>query len=88
MSNEAQHMLTLTQRQSLSISGISDVGAFNEQEISAVCDGDELIIKGEQLHIEELNIEAGVLDVSGKINSLTYSEKLSTSSFFKRLFGG
>lgn len=88
MSNETQHSLTLNDRNSLTINGISDVDAFNEQEIVAICNGDELFVKGEMLHIDQLSVETGLLCVSGKINSLTYSEKFTSKSVLKRLFGG
>lgn len=88
MEKETQHTITLTNRENLSVTGINDVDAFNEQEIVAVCDIGELIIKGELLHIEELSIETGLLTVSGKISSLSYSEKFTQTSVLKRLFGG
>lgn len=88
MEKETQHTITLTNRANLSVTGINDVDAFNEQEIVAVCDTGELIIKGELLHIEELSIESGLLTVSGKISSLSYSEKFTQTSVLKRLFGG
>lgn len=88
MDKLTQHSLNLVNREQLTISGVTDVGEFNEQEVLAVCDTDELRIKGEQLHIEELSLETGQLAVSGKIVSLTYSQKLSGNSLIKRLFGG
>ncbi|MCM1115161.1 MAG: sporulation protein YabP [Clostridium sp.] len=91
MSNEAQHIehtVSVVDRRRLSLTGITDVDEFNEQEILAVCDLGELSIKGELLHIEELSLETGQLSISGKITSLTYSEKLNSTSLFKRLFGG
>ncbi len=91
MNNELQHTdhtLTLNNRSSLTVTGITDVDEFNEQEILAICDFGELSIKGELLHIEELSVDSGNLVVSGKIISLTYCEKLSGTSVLKRLFGG
>ena len=88
MDISAQHSINLVNRESLTITGVTDVDEFNEQEILAVCEKDELRIKGELLHIEELSIDTGQLVVSGKIVSLTYSEKLSGNSLIKRLFGG
>jgi sporulation protein YabP len=88
MENVAQHTVSLVNRESLTVTGVSDVDEFNEQEILAICDSDELRIKGELLHIEQLSIETGQMVVSGKIISLTYTEKLSGSSLMKRLFGG
>lgn len=80
--------MNLTNRETLSLTGISDVDSFNEEEILAVCSCGELTIKGDMLHIEELNLEGGILTVSGKIVSLTYSEKFTSTSLLKRLFGG
>jgi len=88
MENETQHILTLTNREHLSITGIHDVDAFNEEEIIAICDTGELIIKGQLLHIEELSVDSQILTVTGKISSLSYNEKLTQSSLIKRLFGG
>lgn len=88
MENETQHTLTLTDRSELSLTGINDVDAFNEQEITAICETGELIIKGELLHIEELSLESGIMTVKGKITSLEYNEKFTKTSVLKRLFGG
>lgn len=86
--NVESHCLTLENREKLNLTGVSDVDSFNEQEVIAVCSCGELSIKGEMLHIEELNLETGTVSLSGKISSLTYSEKFSSASLLKRLFGG
>ena len=83
-----EHKLSLMDREKLNLTGVSDVDSFNEQQILAVVPSGELTIRGEMLHIEELNLDSGVMAVSGKIVSLTYSEKFSSSSMLKRLFGG
>lgn len=88
MEREVQHSLSLTNRENLSVTGVKDVDAFNEQEILVICDFGELNIKGELLHVEELSVESGLLTVSGKITSLVYSEKITSTSIFKKLFGG
>ena len=88
MENEVQHSLSLVNRERLSVTGVNDVDAFNEQEILVICDCGELNIKGELLHVEELSLESGFLTVSGKISSISYSEKITSSSILKRLFGG
>lgn len=88
MENTAEHSLNLINRQTLTLTGVNDVDSFNEEEIIAVCSCGELCIKGDLLHIEELNLESGTLSLSGKIVSLTYSEKFTSTSLLKRLFGG
>lgn len=86
--NIARHCLKLENRENLNLTGISDVDSFNEEEVVAICSCGELTIKGEMLHIEELNLESGTVSLSGKVTSLTYSEKFSSTSLLKRLFGG
>ena len=85
---DMNHLLTLENREHLTLTGISDVDSFNEEEINAISPCGELTIKGELLHIEELDLEAGTVSVSGKVTSLLYSEKFSSTSLLKRLFGG
>ncbi len=86
--NVVRHCLTLENRENLTLSGVSDVDSFNEEEVVAICSCGELTIKGEMLHIEQLNLEEGTVTLSGKVTSLIYSEKFSSASLLKRLFGG
>ena len=88
MENETQHTINLINRESLSATGVKDVDTFNEQEISAVWDNCKLVIKGDKLHIDQLSTDTGVLNVTGRISSLSYVEKVTSNSLIKRLFGG
>lgn len=88
MENTDAHILSLSNREKLNITAVNDVDSFNEEEIVAICSCGQLNIKGDMLHIEELNLETGILVVSGKISSLTYTEKFNSTSLLKRLFGG
>ena len=48
---------------------------------------EELMIKGEGLHINKLSLETGELTLDGEIASLTYTENRSSNgSFFSKLF--
>ena len=49
---DMNHLLTLENREHLTLTGISDVDSFNEEEINAISPCGELTIKGELLHIE------------------------------------
>ena len=81
-----QHTLKIDNREILEMSGIKDVGAFNEEQINAVSTMGDIIIKGSSLHVDELNLETGVLRVSGKIGAFAYSDKSSSKSILGRLF--
>ena len=85
--DNTRHSVTINDCQQMTLTAIKDVDAFNEQEITAVCDWGEISIKGDLLHIEELSLESGFMSISGKIKSVSYTEKLSQSSVFKKLFG-
>ena len=82
----ARHTLKLENRETLEISGIKDVGAFNEEQVNAVSSYGDIIIKGSSLHVDELNLDSGVLKISGKIEAFVYNDKINAKSFFGRLF--
>lgn len=68
-----EHSLTLDNRQSLSLTGVTNVVSFGEKEIVLdTCQG-PLILSGEDLHITQLSLEEGKLSVQGqKVVSLEY----------------
>ncbi len=84
--NFDKHNLLLENRQSLEMTGIKNVDAFNEEEIVAVCDYGQLLIKGEKLHVEVLDLTTGDLKIVGKITALVYSERTEVKGFFKKVF--
>ena len=81
-----KHTLTLENREVMSVTGIKDVGAFNEEEICASSDCGEIIIKGNSLHVDELNLDTGILKVSGKIGAFVYNDKVAGKGFWGKVF--
>lgn len=82
------HDVTLENRKNLILSGIIDVGNFDDKLITAFTDSEQLDIKGEKLNIKKLNLELGDLQVEGKISALIYKEKSCNSQkgFFSKIF--
>ncbi len=80
--------LLLDNRERLSVSGVTDVESFNEENIIAVTDLGVLIIRGMNLHINKLNLDSNELVVEGDIFSLEYSdgENTKSKSFFGKMF--
>lgn len=77
----------LEDRKKLSVSGVSDVGSFDEQNVTAVTGMGELTVRGEGLHITKLSLDTGELCVEGRISSLSYAEVLpDKGGFFSRVF--
>lgn len=80
------HTLKLEAQKRLTMSGVTDVDAFNETEIRAVTDSSSLLIKGEDLHIESLDLSVGELIVTGVVYALVYSSSSHQKGVFKRIF--
>lgn len=68
------HLLSLSERRSLSVSGVKDVDSFDDNTVIVYTEQGELTVKGSSLHITRLNIETGDLTLEGKVDSLTYAE--------------
>lgn len=80
------HNLTLDERKNLSITGVTDIGGYDEQTVVAMTGQGELTVKGENLHIIRMSVEMGELVVEGVINSMQYSElRQQSGGFFSRL---
>lgn len=84
------HRLTLANRENVTITGVKDVLAFDVNEVLLETALGMLSIRGTDLHVNRLTLEKGEVDVSGKIDSLAYSEvgnyKKQGESLFGRLF--
>ncbi len=82
------HCLTLDNRKILSLSGIVEVGSFDDKTVIAYTDLGALTIKGKNLNIKKLNLEMTELDITGKISSLNYADKSinQNAKLFKKLF--
>ena len=83
------HRLVLSDRHTGSVTGVNDVGSF-ENEIVLDTDMGLLTVRGKELHVKRLTLEKGELDLEGQVDSLNYSSnaalKRSGDSFLNRLF--
>lgn len=84
------HKVVVVGRKSGTVSGISDVLSFDENEIVLDTEMGLLTIKGKDLHISRLSLELGEADMEGKVDSMVYSErghkKKQEGSLVSRLF--
>ena len=84
---EGRHTLTIDDRQSLEVTDVKDVGSFSEEEVLMTLSESRLIIKGEGLHMVQLDLEEGRALLSGKIHSLTYTkQRKKVAGLWKRLW--
>ena len=81
------HSLMLENRQNGRITGVKDIKSFDEKEILLFTQAGKLVIKGEQLHVKQLDLEKGEVDL--EVDSLTYLSKNTDNrdeSLFRRMF--
>jgi sporulation protein YabP len=86
-STQKSHLLNLENREKLSLTGVVDVSGFDESLIVLVTSLGPLTIRGEGLHIDRIDLNAGQLDVRGKVSDLSYEEPAREGGFWSRLFG-
>lgn len=76
-------------RESLSVEGVINVESFDDQEVIVETDLGVMHVRGEDLHIKELNLTSGSLLVSGFIKGIEYMgdgpRKKGGKGFFGRL---
>ena len=85
-----KHYVKLEQRENVFITGVNDVISFNEDMIVIDTQMGVLVIGGQNLHVNKLNLDDGELCIDGEINSLSYENdnglSKSKTSFFSKIF--
>ncbi|WRS28235.1 sporulation protein YabP [Oscillospiraceae bacterium MB08-C2-2] len=82
-----QHNIIMENRKNLTISGVMDIDSFNEETVVAFTEQGELTVRGNNLHINKIDVDTGELTMEGEIDSLSYSDqKPNKGGFFAKLF--
>ena len=81
------HKLTLDQRNSLTMTGVTEVVSFDENTVLVRTDLGTLTVQGQQLQLKTLSVEGGQIAVEGNISSLQYEEPRQQGGWVRRLFG-
>ena len=69
------HHIGIDNRERMTITQVADVDAFDEETLWANLQDGSIEITGEKLNIEKLDLQEGILIVTGRIDSLTYTDK-------------
>ncbi len=85
---EMPHNIILEGREKLSISGVVDVQSFDEEQVLLETVRGMVVVRGQGLHVERLQLEAGELILEGEIGLIEYDDSAQPrGSWFGRLFG-
>ncbi len=84
------HKILLSNRKNGSFTGVLDVLSFDVSEILLETELGMLLIRGQDLHVNRLNLEKGEVDIEGQIGMMEYSDVPGAAgkkeSFFGKLF--
>ena len=87
MTVKTPHNIIMEQRNKLTITGVTDIDSFDEQTVLLFTGLGELAIRGENLHINRIDVDTGEVNLEGEIDSLTYADNQpNKSGFFGKLF--
>lgn len=87
MDNKKEHKLNIMDRQKAQITGISKVISVDEELIVLITDVGKITIKGSELHAGKLDVETGLLEFTGEINSIVYMDYKTTGQKAAGLVG-
>lgn len=80
------HKLVLDERESLSVSGVTEVVRFDEDSIILRTSLGTLVVHGSNLQLKTLSLEGGQVAVAGSVQALIYEQSRSERSGWRRLF--
>lgn len=80
------HNLTLRDRSTLFLSGVSELISFEETVITFDICGTMLTVAGNDFSVTSLDLEKGEASVSGNVDAIQYTEATSSKPLFGRLF--
>lgn len=69
---QQEHIITVSNRDEAIIQGVEHVESFNDTEIVVQTTMGMLCVQGEELRIQELNVDSGHLTVNGVIQTVSY----------------
>lgn len=85
---ENEHMLTMSGRSRLCVTGVEDVDSFDDDSVTAYTSEGVMTVRGADFKINRLNVDSGELELEGEIDSIEYTDGHGKDSggFFSKLF--
>lgn len=82
---DVQHKVTLVDREMLEITGVLNVEKFTDDDVILETQQGFLNIKGEKMHMKQLDLEGKFIAVEGIIKSMDYLERTETRDKAKNI---
>lgn len=82
----AKHSIFIEDRCKTTLTGVIEVIAFSDSEVTLKTSRGALLVRGKGLSISKLNTDTGELFISGEIALLRYSKDKNSSGILEGLF--
>ena len=88
MNDVKAHSIIRENRTKMTVSGVTDVDRFDENTVLLYTSMGELTVKGSNLHVNDLSVTSGEMNIEGDIDAVIYGDKdrQSPLSFIEKLF--
>ncbi|MFQ3546532.1 sporulation protein YabP [Halobacillus rhizosphaerae] len=86
---QAEHNVKVWNRRNLEISGVKEVDSFDSEEFLLQTSMGYLVIRGQNLQMKNLDLEAGIVAIKGKVYEMTYLDEHQgekAKGLFSKLF--
>lgn len=80
-----RHNVTIENREITNITDVRGIDTFDEEEVCIQLNEGGIIIRGKNLHIQKLDLDAGEAIIAGEITTLAYMKKSPDKKLFKKL---
>lgn len=87
--NATHHIITLDNRNRLTVTAVNDIESFDEEKIVILTEMGSMTVSGADFKINRLNVDDGQLIIDGEVDEIHYSQTPSADSdrgFFGKLF--
>ncbi|MGN1227155.1 MAG: YabP/YqfC family sporulation protein [Christensenellales bacterium] len=84
--NIKKQNIEIINRQTIILSGVEKVKNINENIFIGKIAGCGITVQGNGMELTKLDLESGVVEISGTINSLKYTTNAPNQSLLKRIF--
>ena len=81
------HKLTLNERSSLTMTGVSEVVSFDDTSVILHTSLGTLVVHGSDLQLKTLSLDGGQVAINGSIAALVYEQTRARQTLRQRLFG-
>lgn len=80
------HNLIMNNCEKMSLTGVFDVESFDDKCVICYTDFGKLFVRGNGLRVDNMNVDSGDMEITGRVYSLAYVDEKPHKTIFSKLF--